>query len=95
MATLNTALAELNQALELLEAALERRAQDDLRIQNLEQQIAALQDDRSNLSQQLEASRAAQSDTAPQQGQLELIERKIDGAINNIETVLAAKSNAA
>ncbi len=93
MPTLNSALADLNQALEMLEAAAIQRAQADQKIATLEQQLAAALDDRAKLAQQLEAAGSQKSGAAPQQ--LELIERKIEGAINNIETVLAGKSNAA
>ena len=97
MPTLNAALAELTQALDLLDQAATLRAQADQRIAALEQELSAVLEERNQLQQQLEAANsrppAKAKSVAPQQ--LELIESKIDGAIDNIESVLANKSNAA
>ena len=96
MPTLNAALAELTQALDLLDHAATLRAQADQRIAALEQELSAVLEERNQLRQQLDAAKSKPAkgpSVAPQQ--LELIESKIDGAINNIETVLAGKSNAA
>ena len=96
MPTLNAALAELTQALDLLDQAATLRAQADQRIAVLEQELAAVVEERNQLHQQLEAAKTKKPkgpSVAPHQ--LDLIESKIDGAINNIESVLAGKSNAA
>ncbi len=95
MATLNAALTQLNQALELLEAAAVRRAEADKRIAALERELEAVLAERAKLAEQLKAVKSKPKAQAPEQGQLDLIERKIDGAINNIESVLAGRSNAA
>ncbi len=55
---LTNALRSLTAALDLLDAAVERRAQADAMRGDLEQELAVMQDDRARLAEDLDASAA-------------------------------------
>jgi chromosome segregation ATPase len=88
---LELALKRLTVAIELLEAAQERRSQADATRTNLEEEFAVMQDDRTRLAVELDAAIARNKALASANDE---VARRLERASNAIRGVLGSVSAA-
>ncbi len=85
MSRLDATLERFSQALDTLEATINRRLQRQIASEHLEQELAALREDRARLAQELDTIKA---ESKALEGVTDEVSHRLDTAIRDIRAVL-------
>ena len=85
MSRLDATLERFSQALDDLEASINRRLQRRIAAEHLEKELTALREDRARLAQELDAVKA---ETKALEGVTDEVSHRLDTAIRDIRSVL-------
>jgi len=85
MSRLDATLERFSQALDTLEASINRRLQRRIASEHLEKELTALREDRARMAQELDA---VKSETKALEGVTDEVSHRLDTAIRDIRAVL-------